>query len=69
MTPSAEPAAWAEVVRLVIGALVALGWVTVSDTATNSIVTAVGAVLSIVLTVVVRQHVTPVQTTPPTPAD
>lgn len=64
-TASREPAAYAEVVRLVIAALVAIGWIGLDDNATNAIVTAVGAVLSVVLTVVVRQHVTPVQPVPP----
>lgn len=69
MLPSREPAAYAEAVRLVIAALVALGWITLDDNTTNAIVTAVGAVLSIVLTVAVRQTVTPVQPAPPSRAD
>lgn len=60
-TPTHEPAAYAEVVRLVLAALVGLGWLTVDDPTANGIATAVGAVLSVVLTFVVRQHVTPVQ--------
>ena len=65
MIPSREPAAYAEVVRLVLVALVALGWITVDNDTTNAIVTAVGAILSVVLTVAVRAHVTPVQSAPP----
>ncbi len=57
---SREPAAYAEAARLAIAALVGLGWITLADTTVNSIVTAVGALASIVLTVAVRAHVTPV---------
>lgn len=63
--PSREPAAYAEAVRLAIAALVALGWITVNDSTVNAIVTAVGALMSIVLTVVVRANVTPVASPPP----
>ena len=70
--PSREPAAYAEAVRLVLAALVGVGWVTVDNNTVNSIVTAVGAILSIVLTAVVRANVTPVPdvddvTPPPLP--
>lgn len=65
MNPAREPAAYAEAVRLVIAALVGLGWVTISDAVVNAVVTAVGALMSIVLTAVVRANVTPV--TPPAP--
>lgn len=65
--PSREPAAYAEAVRLVIAALVGVGWITVDSATVNSIVTAVGALLSIVLSVVVRANVTPVTFTPPPP--
>jgi hypothetical protein len=51
--PTREPAMYAEVARLVIAALVALGWVTVDDNTANTIVTLVGGILSVVLTVVV----------------
>jgi hypothetical protein len=65
MIPSREPAAYAELARLVIAGLVALGWVAVDNDAANTIATAVGALLSIVFTVAVRQVVTPVQPAPP----
>jgi hypothetical protein len=61
-----EPAAIAEVVRLVIVALVALGWLTLDDAAANIIASAIGAVLSVILTVTVRAHVIPVESTGPT---
>lgn len=64
---SREPAAYAEAVRLAIAALVGLGWITVGDATVNAVVTAVGALMSIVLTVVVRANVTPVTSTPPPP--
>lgn len=65
MYPTREPAVYAEVARLVILALVALGWVTVDNATANTIASAIGALLSVVLTVAVRQHVTPVTTRPP----
>ncbi|WP_190821945.1 hypothetical protein [Saccharopolyspora pogona] len=55
-----EPAAVAEAVRLVLVALVGIGWLTIDDVAINSVVSAVAAVASIVLTVLVRKNVTPV---------
>lgn len=63
--PAREPAAYAEAVRLVIAALVGLGWVTVDDNIVNAVVTAVGAIMSAVLTMAVRANVTPVR--PPRP--
>jgi hypothetical protein len=66
-TPSREPAAYAEAVRLVIAALVGLGWVTIRESTVNSVVTAVGALASIILTVAVRANVTPVTPPPPLP--
>lgn len=60
--PSLEPAAYAEAARLVVAALVGLGWITLDDNTLNAIVTGVGAVASIVLTVVVRRNVTPTST-------
>lgn len=65
--PSREPAAYAEAVRLVIAALVGIGWLTVSDATVNAIVTAVGGIMSVVLTIVVRANVTPVR--PPSPPE
>lgn len=59
--PSREPAVYAEAARLVMAALVALGWITLNNTTMEAIVTAVGATLSVVLTAAVRSHVTPVQ--------
>lgn len=60
MTPQREPAAYAELVRLVLAAIIAVGWITLDDTTTNAVATAVGAVISFVLSFVVRSHVTPV---------
>lgn len=62
---SREPAAYAEAVRLVAAALVGLGWLTIDSNTINAIVTAVGAVASVVLTVAVRAHVVPVTVQPP----
>lgn len=64
MNPTREPAAYAELARLVIAALVALGWITVNNDTANTIATTVGTLLSIVLTIAVRQHVTPDTTRP-----
>ncbi len=58
-SPSREPAAYAEVVRLIIAALVGLGWITLDEPTVNAIVTVAGAVVSIVLTIIVRANVTP----------
>lgn len=63
--PSREPAAYAEVARLVIAALVAVGWITIDNTAVDTVLTAAGAILSIFLTATVRANVTPVVTVPP----
>lgn len=63
---SREPAAYAEAARLAVAALVGLGWVSLDNNTVNAIVTAVGALASIVLTIAVRQHVTPVSV-PPAP--
>lgn len=65
MTPTREPAAYAEAARLVIAVLVSVGWLTLDDSTANSIATAVGAILSVVLTVAVRAHVAPVYTDRP----
>jgi hypothetical protein len=65
MNPNREPAAYAELARLVITAVVALGWVTVDNATANTIASVIGTIVSIVLTVAVRQHVTPVTTRPP----
>lgn len=62
---SREPAAYAEAVRLVIAALVGLGWIALDDDTVNAIVTVVGGLLSIALTAIVRANVTPV----PSPDD
>lgn len=64
MTPTREPAAYAEIARLVVGAIVALGWVTVDDATANTVASAIGTLVSIALTVAVRQHVAPVPTRP-----
>ena len=66
-TLSREPAAYAEAARLVLAALVGVGWVTVDNTAVNAVATAVGGVLSVFLTAVVRANVIPVVAVPPTP--
>lgn len=55
-----EPAAVAEAARMVLAALVAVGWLALDDVAINTVVTAVSAVLSVMLTVFVRKNVTPV---------
>lgn len=69
MNPSREPAAYAEAVRLVIAALVGVGWITLDDALVNAVVTAVGALMSIVLTVVVRANVTPAAPPPAPPVN
>lgn len=66
MTPNREPAAYAELARLVVGVIVALGWITVDNVTANALASAIGTIVSIALTVAVRQHVTPVTTRPPT---
>lgn len=65
--PAHEPAAYAEAARLIIAALVGLGWITLDDNTFNSIVTLVGAAASIVLTVTVRRNVTPTSKQIPPP--
>lgn len=55
-----EPAAVAEALRLVLVALVAVGWVTIDSDAVNAIVSAVAGLASIALTIFVRSRVTPV---------
>ena len=55
-----EPAAIAEAVRLVLVALVGLGWLTLDEPVVNAVATAVAAVASVVLTVFVRKNVTPI---------
>lgn len=59
MLSRTEPAAIAEGARMVLGVLVALGWVSIDSATTNVIITAVGAVASIVLTAWTRNRVTP----------
>jgi len=54
-----EPAAIAEGARWLLGILVTLGWVTLDDATTNAIITAVGALASIALTIWTRRRVTP----------
>jgi hypothetical protein len=46
-----------------------LGWLTLDDAAANIIASAIGAILSVVLTVTVRAHVTPVDVTRPGPSN
>lgn len=64
---STEPAAVAELVRLVLVALVAAGWFTLPDAAVASIVSAVGVAASIALTWWTRRRVVPVVKTTGTP--
>lgn len=64
MTPTREPAAYAEAVRALLVILVGLGWLTLDDNTANGIATVVGILLSWVLTYVVRAHVSPVQARP-----
>lgn len=62
-----EPAALAEAVRVVLAALVALGWITLDDPTLTAVTTAVAAVASVLLTVLVRRKVVPatkVETSP-----
>ncbi|MGL5908848.1 MAG: hypothetical protein ACRCZP_02530 [Phycicoccus sp.] len=54
-----EPVAIAETVRLVLVALVAVGWVTLDDTAVMSVATAVGALVSVAASLWARARVTP----------
>lgn len=55
-----EPAAVAEAARLVLVALVGIGWLTIDETAVNAVATAVAAVASVGLTLFVRKNVAPV---------
>lgn len=68
-TTNTEPAAVAELVRVVLVGLVAAGWVTIPDATIAGIVSAVGVIGSIVLTWGTRRRVVPVVKTtglPPT---
>ncbi|MCG3750492.1 MULTISPECIES: hypothetical protein [Amycolatopsis] len=55
-----EPASIAEAVRLVLVAVVAIGWWVIPDQTINVIVSAVGTILSVVSSVLVRRPVVPV---------
>ncbi|MCG3757364.1 hypothetical protein [Amycolatopsis sp. Poz14] len=55
-----EPVSVAEAVRLVLVAVVAIGWWVIPDQTINVIVSAVGAVLSVASSVLVRRRVVPV---------
>lgn len=55
-----EPVAVAEAVRTVLLALVAVGWLTMDDATMSAVATAVAGVASVLLTVLVRRKVTPV---------
>lgn len=55
-----EPAAVAEAARLILGALVATGWITIPDATVNAVVTLVGALASVGLTIWTRRRVSPV---------
>ncbi|MBN9739519.1 hypothetical protein DMP23_00305 [Amycolatopsis sp. A1MSW2902] len=55
-----EPVSIAEAVRLVLVAVVAIGWWVIPDQTINVIVSAVGAILSVVSSVLVRRRVVPV---------
>lgn len=55
-----EPARLAEGVRAVLIGLVGLGWLTIDDALINSIATGATLVISGILTVFVRNRVTPV---------
>jgi len=59
MDAKAEPVAVAEAVRLVLLALVALGVVTIDQTALDAIMAAVGALASIAVSAWTRRLVTP----------
>lgn len=54
-----EPAAVAEAVRAVIVALVTLGWVTLDNAAIATLASAIGFVVSLALSLLVRQKVVP----------
>lgn len=55
-----QPVTLAEVVRLVVVALVGAGWLTLDDAAVNTVVSVVGVVASIALTWWTGRKVTPV---------
>lgn len=59
MDASTEPVALAELVRLLLVALVGLGWLTIDDPAINTVASAVGLLLSWVLTAIARSKVKP----------
>lgn len=64
---AAEPAAFAEVARVIITALITGGWLTIDSTTVDWIVTGVGMLVSIAFTVWTRNRVTPGPTRrPPT---
>lgn len=54
-----EPAQWAELVRALIAALVAVGWLTIDAATVNVVASVVGAAASFVLTRFVRKAVIP----------
>lgn len=66
-TTNTEPAAIAEVVRVILVGLVAAGWVTLPDATIAGIVSAVGVLGSIALTWWTRRRVVPVVKTTGTP--
>lgn len=55
-----QPVSLAEVVRMIVVALVSAGWLTLDDTAVNTVVSVVGAIVSIGLTWWTTHKVTPV---------
>ena len=55
-----EPVAVAEVVRALLVAVVAAGWLVIPDTTINVIVSAAGLALSVLGTVLARRKVTPI---------
>lgn len=57
---TAEPVALTEAIRLILVALVGLGWITLDDTALSAILSAVGVLLSWGLAAYARSRVTPV---------
>lgn len=58
-SPKSEPVAVAEAVRAVVLAGVAIGWVTLDDTAVEAVVTVAGALISLGLTLWARSRVSP----------
>lgn len=61
MNAQTEPAMVAEAVRAVLVMLVTLGWITIDSETVNAIVSVVGVLLSIGLTIFVRSRVTPMK--------